>query len=73
MDDDVNEVNQDPGGLGEAGNRKGGLVEPGSGVRHFGGEAGHLSIGGAGGNDKEIGDGGDASKVKDDNVRAVAV
>ena len=73
MDDDVNEINEDPGGLGQASNRKGPMVEPGSGVRHFNGQAGHLAIGGAGGNDKEVGDGGKAPKVKDNNIRAVAI
>ena len=73
MDDDVNEVNQDPGGLGQTANRKGGMVRLGSGIGHLPGQAGHLATGGAGGDKEKVGNRGEPSKIKNDNVRTVAV
>ncbi len=73
MDDDVDEVNQDPSGLGQAANREGRMVPLDGGVGHLRGQAAHLAIGGAGGDDEKVGNRREAAKIKDDNVRAVAV
>ncbi len=73
MDDDVNEVNQNPSGLGQPSNRKGRVVGLSSGLGHLHGQTGHLAIGSTGGNDEKVGNRREAAKVKDDNVCAVAV
>ncbi len=73
MDDDVDEVDQDPSGPGQAANRKGRVVDLSSGVGHLHGQAGHLAIRSTSGNDEKVGNRREAAKVKDDNVCAVAV
>ena len=73
MDDNINKIDQDPGSLGQAANRKGFMARQGGGVVHFRGEAGHLATRGAGSDKEKVGNRRETSQIKNDNVRAVAV
>ena len=73
MNDNVNKVDQDPSGLGQTANRKGLMVRLGPSVGHLPGKAGHLTIRCACGDEEKVCNRRKPSKIKNDNVRAVAV
>lgn len=70
VDDDVDVIDEDPGGLVIAGHAVAVMAEGGGALVDGVGDGADLPVGGAGGDDEVVADGAEAAQVEDDDVVA---